>query len=363
MRASAHSSDARRRLGALHGARWIGRAVLALVVAVTSGPALARAQTRAQVRLSLAVEHAGTACIESAELTERVAARLGYLPFGDDAQSVLRVRERRRGRALDVAVEIQRADGTIGESSVASRSGDCAALLDALALAISVAIDPTGAIAPPPLPDPVTDEAAHTDAQVTPAEPEAVTAEPSVEPLAAVASTAEAPVEATPEEAPLSLRLGIAARAAYGTSPDVTGGGLIAIELVREWWSVALELRADVPTERASERGTVRGAPYVAALVPCARVSVFMGCIGISVGAYFGEASRAPNATHRLTAFGDVFARAGADVDLGALSLRAWVDIGAPLTPTQLRIGGQTVWATEPVSAALVLALFGRLIP
>src|SRR6185369_12023362 len=140
-----------------------GRTSMAVATALAanaiSGPAWAKTKTR------LVYERAPDAsvCPDEATLRSAVTTRLGYDPFADDASAVVRARVGRTKTGLEGSVEyLDEAHGSQGPRKLSSTGGDCTELSSAIALTITILLDPrafSGAVgdasapAPPPPPD------------------------------------------------------------------------------------------------------------------------------------------------------------------------------------------------------------------
>jgi len=130
------------------------RGLAGLVVAtacVAAVPAVADAQSRRDVRLIYQRDQGTSTCPDAARIRQLVSARLGYMPFADAGTRVLRV---------VIVKRQQRFVGTIAWTDKPSarelNEAMCGELAEALALAISIAIDPLAAMrAPKPAPAPV----------------------------------------------------------------------------------------------------------------------------------------------------------------------------------------------------------------
>jgi hypothetical protein len=82
-------------------------------------------------------------------------------------------------------------------------------------------------------------------------------------------------------------------------------------------------------------------------------------CAVASAGALRGTSSADPSA--KTTPFASLGARFGSEIRLGdVVSLRPFVDLAVPFTPTRLAIDGQTVWSTFPVVLSTGMAVVGH---
>ncbi|HEY6079031.1 MAG TPA: hypothetical protein VIW29_09525, partial [Polyangiaceae bacterium] len=97
-------------------------------------------------------EGAASGCVDQAELERGVAERLGYGPFESAASSTILVRVASRDAALTGTIEVVDADHRLlGKRELTSDAASCEELQRALALSLSIAIDPERALAEPPV--------------------------------------------------------------------------------------------------------------------------------------------------------------------------------------------------------------------
>jgi hypothetical protein len=101
------------------------------------------------VRLAWARADGGEACLSQSELGERVRARLGRDPFSEQGALSIEGWVRREGTRLRATLRVQGDAGHTGERELDSEELDCAALGDAVVLAVALAIDPDAALRPP----------------------------------------------------------------------------------------------------------------------------------------------------------------------------------------------------------------------
>ena len=189
--------------------------------------------------------------------------------------------------------------------------------------------------------------------------PAIVEAQPvAVETPAAVATTAVAPplppvpapaVEPAPK--PIRARAALGMVGGIGSAPVRNLGVTVSVGARRVDLSIDVEGRADLPASVPLEVGKVSTSLLVASLVPCIHWRVVAGC-----GLVTGGALRA--AGHGLVdsrQVSDPYVALGARVALevpvsGKLNLIAHADASAPLITTELRVGGEELWTTPPVS-------------
>ena len=307
-------------------------------------PGAARADGPTVARLSFERAEDAARCIDEPELRERVAARLGRDPFVAEAPLEARVRIE-GGEGYRAVIELTRGEERT-RRELASARADCSDLADALALALSLAVDPASLLAPPrpPEPDPAV------------AEPEPPIAEPPVSELP-VAEPAP-----PPRDDDVSARLGAHLLGSWGVAPEVSGGLALSAGFRLMDFSIDLELRGEVPTEVAGTNGSVRGAPFTAGLAPCAHVDVVTLCGVVRAGVFWAEAVEAASARAGFAPYLSLGVRGGVEVPLAsAVSLSVLGELGAPLLGAELLLGSERVWGTPPVSASVGLGVVGAI--
>jgi hypothetical protein len=223
-------------------------ALTALVV-LMSEPTRAQDVPHARLRY----DRGSDSCPDEAALRDAVSARLGYVPFADDAALVIEATIRRTGRGFRGELRVLAADGTLrGERSVASADGDCDELGRALALAISVAIDPLSLTrgAATSVPEPVVEPAPSQETECAPCA-EVPVCPPPVEAETNVSSVA--PPQARRE---IVVSLGVGVHAAIEAAPAQTIGATLDVAVrIGEHVSIGLEARADLPQSRVAPTG------------------------------------------------------------------------------------------------------------
>lgn len=306
-------------------------------------------------------------CPDEPEMRRAVAARLGYDPFRPLASTTLTAEVKRergvfRGRVRlvdDAGVER-------GARELESRADDCTDLTTAMALSMSIAIDPLSmmrtqkaereppaseapadapALAPvaPPAPPPV------PAAPVTPA--------PTPAPAADAPSKSAAPAPASSE--PPRFALGAGGHVAFGVAPAPALGVRASAELVAKRWSVGLEGRFDLAASAgASEGGRSRTSLAGAAAVPCLRVPIVWACAVLLVSRV--EAGAVDVSAPRSDAF--VFLGAGGRLVIALelpqdLALRIGGDVLAHPVPFELTLNGRSVYRSSTVSGLAGIAL------
>jgi hypothetical protein len=259
-----------------------GRAAFAAVFGLASIglPSHALASQSARLVYARAVE--ASSCGDESLLRGAVARRLGYDPFVAVSDNTVVAELRGDGDGLRARVFVIEHGSTVGGArELTSKSKDCDELVLAVALAISIAIDPESI-------DRVVEE---------PSEP---AAKPKVAdiPPEPVAETKPAPSARTPAQAPLQPTVPIVVRSALGgfvaTGPIpapsyglVAGLGfersLMSVEIEPRWW-------APIKTPAQPNSGARATVNLISiTLAPCLSHLGWYGCYLVELGRLASE--------------------------------------------------------------------------
>lgn len=218
-------------------------------------------------------------CGEESSLRQAVARRLGYDPFVAVSDNTVVAELRGDGEGLRARVfVIERGNAVGGVRELTSKSRHCDELMLAVALAISIAIDPESI-------DRVVDVTSE-------ASPEPVPQAKPVElvvPAPAKRLRKPAPPPTPPPEAagPLGIRFGVGAFFATGPAPFPSLGLAGDVELAAKKWSIGLEPRWLPATESAplpSSGATAKTSLLGLTLAPCYRINAWRGCYLAEIG-------------------------------------------------------------------------------
>ncbi len=281
-----------------------------------AGPAFAQAPRK--VRFEYARQDGATACPDLATVQAGVAARLGYEPFDDLADDLVRATIHSSGHGLEARIEMADAKGgPKAERRLVSFQRDCAELASAVELAVSIAIDPFRRAQP---------AVRLTDQPASPSKPG--------RPLS---GRAEAGIVGGLGTAP-SRTIGVAAGAA------IRGGDL----------SLGIEGRADLPASTSLRVGEASASLLVASLVPCAHFRMVATCALATAGALRAAGHGLVDARKVTLPYVALGARLAVAIPLTTrLSVALHGDLTTPLTETQLQVDGATVWTSPILSLAL----------
>lgn len=321
--------------------RWV--LVVASFGATLAANVAARASDRAHARLAYSPDVAR--CPSDRELRDAVAARLGYDPFEGPSGP----------RSVDVSVSIQqgpagRIDGSLsirgvreGHRELSSPRGDCREVVDALAVAIAIGLDPStltrseGGL--PPLPPPAR-------------------AEPAWQaPLPPPPSHVERPRPPPVERAATSVRLGAGPTVLFGELPAVAPGLAVAASLRWRAFESVIEGLATLPVTHSFRPGRITASLLTASFLPCGHVDWFFACGGVSVGSLAGEGNAIAFPLHGSRFYSSFSARIGAEHALGSsVWVRGYAEAVTPLSRVTLQLGGEDVWRMPSVGARLGVA-------
>jgi hypothetical protein len=323
-----------------------------LSLLLASVPALAAPSAR----LVYVREPGAEVCANEAALRSAVAARLGYDPFFPWAKVMVVIGVRKDAGAYRAEVTlVDEAGVSRGKREVASQGDDCAPLVGALALTISLALDPLSLV-----PKPAAIEA--PPAVITPpSEPP-----PPPAPPAAVVAPVAVPVAAepaTPPEPSWRGWAGIAALGSYGTTPSVTVGGALRGRVERGRWSLGVEARADAPTSAAVPTGgKVQAWLAQATLLGCARVAFVIGCGLISGGPLVATGDSLVVSRTGVLPYAGVGPRLGVEWPLGTrFLLEGFAQLALTLTPQGFLVDALTVYRQPGAAATLGAAVSARI--
>ena len=308
-------------------------------------PVEQRGARNSQLQAHLRARCRGGGCPDEVTLRKAVSERLGYDPFFTWAKrSVVVEIDRTASGPFAGRVQLFADDGTlVGERKLGPKT-DCMELVRTLALATAIALDD---LDPTPSPAPSSTPAAGESAP-SPVPP------PSPQPDASSHPPAP-PVPARPPPLPTSVApwaVAVAITGALGTEPTTAVGGRLALGARTRRFSLALEAQGTLPSSTATRfGGRIQGALETGSLVPCVHWGMASGCAVISAGTLVLESIGVSWPARGAPRAAQSGARAGVELGLGS-HFFAVADVAAMVltTPVTVRLNGQEVYATSPVS-------------
>jgi hypothetical protein len=317
-------------------AAYPGSLLVAAIALLGTGPALAKSPPT--VHLDYDRAPSASDCPDKPTVLDAVRARLGFDPFREPAEIAIHASVERRGEELRARIVLSAPSAQAGERLLVSHRSDCSELASVMDLALSIAIDPLSISREPAAPSPVV------------VFPVAVPSPPPV-------------VEAPPTESPppkfVEVDIGLAGN--WGETVSPTAGLFAGAGIRSERWSLSLEGRADLPRSREIGGGRVEAGVLAGTLVPCLRRGILAGCFLATVAALRGSGQGLDDANRATTPLVALGARALVEIPrTGMVAFRAHLDLLSPLTRTTLKVGGEAVWTSPLVNAALGLAAVVR---
>jgi hypothetical protein len=327
--------------------RWSWRFGLALAML---GPRTVAAAPGDATRLEYARDVAAANCPDRAALREAVKRRLGYDPFFPAARQAIVVQITLEADGLLGTMRLLDDEGLIrGTRELRERREHCEELVASLALAVSIALDPSAALQAAPEPPAATPESsrAATDAA---AEARASAAPP--QPAATAIPTGRSRRgrdQGSPGAPERGLRWGPRAQifGAFGAAPGVVGGARGGLALGLDWFALTAELAYQVPATRAVEGpARARTTSWSAGLAPCYQRFSFYGCALLSAGYLTSEGEVA--ASNRVTSTQVALGLRLEYVPALGERVRLLVGLDAlkPLLPLTFRLQEREVWAS-----------------
>jgi hypothetical protein len=282
-------------------------------------------------------------CPDEGALRRAVAARVGYDPFFPYAPRTIVASLSRREHAFVATVDLVDENGVSQGARELRAQGECGELLDAVALAIAIAIDPELLSQPaPPAPPPPSPEAPAPTAPAPPPPPAQVQPPPQV---------ASVP-EIAPQ--PIALEASAGLLASVNMAPGLAAG--LALGAGGRWRAVSLAVEGaiDAPAGRSSGGGNVSSWLTYAAVVPCAHLGPVFACAVGQAGFMRASGSGIPRTRGDSLAWLAAGGRVGGEVAMSdTVGLRLRADVVADLDPMTLQLQGASAWIAPHVAGSL----------
>jgi hypothetical protein len=293
-------------------------------------------------------------CPDQAAVREAVKKRLGYDPFFPSSDKTIIARIVRDASKLRGEVELVDEHGSqAGTREFSAEPDQCEQLVYAMALSISIAIDPKSAETYAQGPEIVPlAEPAETQAETTPDRNPPGAPEPPVTPPAPAPAPRAAP---SVDAAPWRWSAGLGATLQFGSLPQTALGASAFGALQQGPWSLAIEGEIDAPVTTEKQGVELRSSGGALKLLPCARFRFLSAC-QLSALRFLGATGNASGVGGTATslAFG---ARLGVELELGSkFGVLAYGDLLLTALPARLVSEGQTLWETPLFSGGTGLA-------
>ncbi len=314
------------------------------------------------VRLVYVRDPTATACPDEGAFRRAIERRIGSDPFSAWGSAAIVVRVARRGPEYFATVERVEHGTSLGARALSSDASECLSVVDAAALAISIALEADRA----PKPSTSADPASERDT----ARPTALG--PATEPLAPAVPLDTAGGQAADRSAPpppgdragrARGAIGLDGVISVATAPSVAAGATAWGAVRVRSFSFGAELSSDAPSSGGTAlAGRVSTWLVAGTLAPCIHAWLFFGCalgeFGVLHGA--GVGVRVPRSG--LDAFAAVGPRLGIEVPLiGPLLVRIRGDMLLNLQRATVNLDGQPAWIASPVAAVFGAGIAWRI--
>ena len=245
----------------------------------------ARANASPSAHLVYVRDPSAAVCPDEGGLRQAVKRRVGYDPFFPWAKTTIVVQVAGEGPSFVAHVELVDESGLLrGARVLRSAAKGCSGIVDAVALAVSIALDISAPVAVAPEPSP--------SAAPSSDPPPSLVAAPSSDPVPSPPSSMPPPRDSVVVDrnkassaTPLRADVGIDVLEALGVAPNVLPG--FDVWVATRWGvgSLGLEVRGDGPGTVAFPGGGQADVLLLAAtLVPCAHAGWLFGCAVGSLG-------------------------------------------------------------------------------
>lgn len=324
----------------------------------------ARSQPSAPIALRFERARGLERCPGEARLREEVRERLGYDPFVREADREVSVRlEGARGQTVLARIALSRGGVPGGSRELKAARADCEALVEATALALSIAVDPLYGTRPRAAPSDAPAETALTDRGTARDLPP-----PSPRPASRriVGSDWEPPpAPLTDDTRRLIFEVGAGAGVGLGAGPGSLLAGSVTVGARSGLLSLHLEGLAEAPGDvSVAADAAVSGGLYSLAFQPCVRfwagrllmgrAAWATGCGIAAAGAFLAGSQGLDDSRLVVAPWLGFGGRATLDVALlHWLALRLAADVIAPVTRISLTdpATGSSLWVSPVVAA------------
>jgi hypothetical protein len=299
-----------------------------------------------------------TECGDEAEFRNRVVLRLGYDPFVPVAPLRVTVRlSADRGRVSSATV-FSRDRFELGKRVLVEDRQRCSVLVDSVAAAVAIAIDPLHSpenrVAPAPVVAPSVQPVASAPAAPAPAPAPASPPLSSNAPSLAPHDTPPAQAKSTPWFPLVSAE----AVVGLGVAPGATVGAQVGFGLRHGIGSYSIEGRAEATPSAVSltPLDRVSSTVFSGAFVPCVHASVIAVCGVLRAGSIQSTALDVSRPKIAAAFIGAAALRVGVAIPVGtSFAFRAGAEGGLPLSRTSYVINGAIVWTPPPVVGGVQL--------
>jgi hypothetical protein len=318
----------------------------------------ARAAPGDATRLEYARSDRAAACPDRAALKAAVSKRLGYDPFFPAARQTIVVEIVDVEGGLRAQMRLVDENGMIvGSRELREKAENCDELVASLALAISIALDPSAALGEASASALNPDSAASKAAEASPESARESAAQEHPQ------KTSRGPIPQSTASLgdvdPIQLAIRASGFTDVGTAPAIAFGWRLGLDLGRKRYRLGAEFTQQLPASKElAEGGSARASLLAGTLAPCFVSDTLAGCGVLTLGALQTRGENIPYPSSQSTFYAALGARFEFTPRLsGNLQLLTQIDGLKPLTPVSLHVAGTEVWHTPFFTFSLAVGL------
>jgi hypothetical protein len=311
-------------------------------------------------RLRYEVESAAAGCASESVFRARVARRLGYDPFQNDAPRELRVHFKAHGSRAHADISLIQDGKPSGQRAL--EDPKCEALLDTVASAVALVLDPVAAISAQSAQDSDNQQAPDVDSTPPPPAP-APPAPPARVEHVDVPTPPPPPAQERDSLSPFAY---VEATLGFARAPSALLGARIGGGARYGHFSLAGEAQFESTLSSASvTTGTyvdrIDVSLFSGALVPCGHLNPLFVCGVLALGRIQATALDVARPGPDSGLFSVLSLRAGGAFPIGqVLALRAQASLGLPLVRPAYVIDGATALTAPPFDVGLGIGAEAR---
>lgn len=322
--------------------------IAACLAAATFSTGRAHAAPGDATRLEYARSARAAKCPDRSALQAQVSKRLGYDPFFHAARQTISVQIVDVDDEFRAQMRLMDENGIIvGSRELREKAEHCDELVASLALAISIALDPSAALGEEPTEVAPKAESAPAETVEPPPEPESESVAQEHP-----KKTSRAHVEPSRASSADRNRLQLAARAAFfgdlGNAPALALGYRVGADMQRDSFRLGAEFSQQFPSSKEIIAGGRANASLLTGTIaPCIASDTLAGCGVFSFGSLRTRGESIDFPASQSTFYAGVGARFEyTPLLFGKLRLLTMLDATKPLTPVILQVAGAEVWRT-----------------
>lgn len=301
-------------------------------------------------RLEYARSMRAAQCPNREALQAAVRTRLGYDPFFPVARQtiVVEITDAPDGSVQAQMRLIDDAGMIVGSRELHESADHCDELIASLALAMSIALDPSAALGEEPAATPDMTAKTEADRKSEAADEPAKDSEDAGTKPAVSDLPRMEPISAQTRSTHSQPFLRGSTFASLGSSPSTAFGLRLGGGYGSSWFRVLGEVSAQLPTsQRAPSGGRVESRLYAGTVAPCVIAHALAACAVLQLGALHSRGRDVPNPAQEASFYGALGGRAEyMPLLVGNLHLVLAADLLKTFTPLTLRLLGESVWHT-----------------